>query len=395
MSIPLSNWTLETIHAALPAIEQELARTAAERDKAGGHAAEQKELLRQHGLLLLVVPKEYGGIGASWSETFAIVRRIARVDSAMAHLLAFQTLQLSGVISYGSDQQRTLYLGETVALNHWWGNSANPADPRLIATEQDGGLVLQGIKGFCSGTLGSHRLLTTAIHQPSGKLLIAVLPTAREGISIHDDWDPIGQRQTDSTSVSYEQVRLEWSEVLHRPDGVSTPFLTMRGVVAQLILVNLYLGMAEGAFEQARDYTLNQGRPWFASGVQRAADDPYVIHRYAEMHLKLRAARALTEEAGVEVDQAWRIGRDLSAEQRGRAALAVAEAKILSHRAALSVGEDVFDVCGARATKADLGLDRFWRNARTHTLHDPIDYKLRDVGRYALEHLLPEPTLYS
>ncbi|ASU38454.1 acyl-CoA dehydrogenase [Herbaspirillum sp. meg3] len=391
----MTHWTLDSIHAALPAIEQELARTAAERDKAGGHAAEQKELLRQNGLLLLVVPKEYGGIGASWSETLAIVRRIARVDSAMAHLLAFQTLQLSGVLSYGSDEQRALYLRETVALNHWWGNSANPADPRLMATEKDGGLILQGIKGFCSGTLGSHRLLTTALHQPSGKILIAVLPTAREGITIHDDWDPIGQRQTDSTSVSYEQVRLEWSEVLFRPDAVSTPFLTLRGVVAQLILVNLYLGMAEGAFDQARDYTLNQGRPWFAAGVQRAADDPYVIHRYAEMHLQIRAARALADEAGVELDKVWRIGPELVAEQRGRAALAVAEAKVLAHRTALAVGQDVFDVCGARATKATLGLDRFWRNARTHTLHDPIDYKLRDVGRYALEHLLPEPTLYS
>ncbi|MFL9877626.1 acyl-CoA dehydrogenase family protein [Herbaspirillum rhizosphaerae] len=391
----MTHWTLDSIHAALPAIEQELARTAAERDKAGGHAAEQKELLRQNGLLLLVVPKEYGGIGASWSETLAIVRRIARVDSAMAHLLAFQTLQLSGVLSYGSDEQRALYLRETVALNHWWGNSANPADPRLMATEKDGGLILQGIKGFCSGTLGSHRLLTTALHQPSGKILIAVLPTAREGITVHDDWDPIGQRQTDSTSVSYEQVRLEWSEVLFRPDAVSTPFLTLRGVVAQLILVNLYLGMAEGAFEHARDYTLNQGRPWFAAGVQRAADDPYVIHRYAEMHLQIRAARALADEAGVELDKVWRIGPELVAEQRGRAALAVAEAKVLAHRTALAVGQDVFDVCGARATKATLGLDRFWRNARTHTLHDPIDYKLRDVGRYALEHVLPEPTLYS
>jgi len=222
-----------------------------------------------------------------------------------------------------------------------------------------------------------------------------VLPTNRAGITIHDDWDPIGQRQTDSSSVSYEQVPLDWNEVLHRPDGVSTPYLTLRGVLAQLILVNLYLGMAEGAFEEARQYTLQQGRPWFASGVERAADDPYVIHRYAEMHLQLRAARALTDEAGREIDQVWRIGCDLTAEQRGRAALAVAEAKVLAHRAALAIGQDVFDVCGARATKASLGLDRFWRNARTHTLHDPIDYKLRDVGRYALERRLPEPTLYS
>ena len=68
---------------------------------------------------------------------------------------------------------------------------------------------------------------------------------------------------------------------------------------------------------------------------------------------------------------------------------------MFAHRAALSVGEGVFDVCGARSARAAQGLDRFWRNARTHTLHDPIDYKLRDIGRYALEGRLPEPTLYS
>lgn len=387
--------SLEHIIAGLDGLEQELARTAVERDRRGGHAAEQKELLRQHGLLLLSVPREYGGVGASWPEILDIVRRIARVDSAMAHLLAFQTLQISGVIAYGSPEQKQRYLGDTVSLNHWWGNSANPADPRLRAIEKDGALVLQGSKGFCSGTLGSYRLLTTAIHEASGKMLIAVLPTDRAGITIHDDWDPIGQRQTDSTSVSFEQVALDWSEVLHRPESLATPYLSLRGVLAQLILVNLYLGIAEGALQEARDYTLNQGRPWFASGVERAADDPYVVHRYAEMHLQIVAARALADQAGHVLQTAWRTGPDLSAEQRGRTALAVAEAKVFAHRAALAVSQELFDVCGARATKAGLGLDRFWRNARTHTLHDPIDYKLRDIGRYALELRLPEPTLYS
>lgn len=363
--------------------------------RTGGHAAHEKELLRQQGLLLLSVPKSHGGVGADWPAILQIVRRIARVDSAMAHLLAFQHLQLSGVLAYGSSEQQQLLLSETVAHEFWWGNAANPADPRLRATEAEGGLLLNGIKGFCSGTRGSQRLLTTAIHEPTCQMLIAVLPTERDGITIHDDWDPVGQRQTDSNSVSFTNVRLAWADVLHRPGAPSSPFLSLRGVLAQLILVNLHLGIAEGALAEARQYTLYEARPWAASGVHRSADDPYIVHRYAEMHLAVVAAAALANASALDLEKAWRRGPALTAAERGQVALSSAEAKVLAHRASLRVGEGVFDVCGARAARASLGLDRFWRNARTHTLHDPVDYKLRDIGRYALEGTLPEPTLYS
>ena len=374
---------------------ERLRATAVERDRAGGHPAAEKALLRDHGLLVLSVPQELGGTGADWPDILATVRRIATVDSSLAHLLAFQHLQLSGVLAYGSAEQQARWLGDTVRDHLWWGNTANPADPRLRATESNGGLLLNGIKGFCSGTRGSQRLLTTAIHEPTGQMLIAVLPTDTPGITIHDDWDPIGQRQTDSTSVSFDNVPLAWSDVLHRPGAPSSPFRSLRGLLAQLILVNLYTGLAQGALAEARQYTLNEARPWAASGVARAADDPYTVHRYAEMHLTTTAAAALADSAAQQLQQAWEQGEDLQAEERGQVALASAEAKVLAHRAALSVGEGVFDVCGARSARAAQGLDRFWRNARTHTLHDPIDYKLRDIGRYALEGRLPEPTLYS
>ena len=386
---------LDQITASLDELLPQLHATAVSRDRAGGHAAAEKALLRDHGLLLLSIPQERGGVGAEWPAVLAIVRRIATVDSSLAHLLAFQHLQLSGVLAYGSAEQQDRWLGETVRDQLWWGNTANPADPRLRATESNGGLLLNGVKGFCSGTRGSQRLLTTAIHEPTGQMLIAVLPTDSPGITIHDDWDPVGQRQTDSTSVSFDNVHLPWSDVLHKPGAPSSPFLSLRGVLAQLILVNLYTGLAQGALAEARQYTLNEARPWAASGVARAADDPYTVHRYAEMHLATTAAAALADSAAHIFQQAWQQGSALDAEERGRAALASAEAKVLAHRAALSVGEGVFDVCGARSARAAQGLDRFWRNARTHTLHDPIDYKLRDIGRYALEGRLPEPTLYS
>jgi alkylation response protein AidB-like acyl-CoA dehydrogenase len=383
------------VTSGLDELLKALAETAVERDHAGGHAGPEKERLRQHGLLLLSVPRAHGGLGADWASILHIVRRVARVDSAMAHLLAFQHLQISGVLAYGSPAQQQRLLARTVRDHLWWGNTANPADPRLRATEVDGGLQLDGVKGFCSGTRGSQWLLTTAIHEPSGQMLIAVLPTDSAGISVQDDWYPVGQRQTDSTSVTFTGVRLGWENVLHLPGAASSPFLSLRGLLAQLILVNIYLGLAEGALAEARQYTLHESRPWAAAGVARAADDPYTLHRYAEMRLAVVSAAALADASARQLDQAWQRGPALTAQERGEVALSSAEAKVLAHRASLRVGEGVFDVCGARSARAATGLDRFWRNARTHTLHDPIDYKLRDIGRYAIDGQWPEPTLYS
>jgi alkylation response protein AidB-like acyl-CoA dehydrogenase len=44
----------------------------------------------------------------------------------------------------------------------------------------------------------------------------------------------------------------------------------------------------------------------------------------------------------------------------------------------------LFEVTGARSTHASLRLDRHWRNLRTQTLHDPVDYKLHELGDWAL-----------
>ena len=68
---------------------------------------------------------------------------------------------------------------------------------------------------------------------------------------------------------------------------------------------------------------------------------------------------------------------------------------MVAHRAALFAAEELFEVTGARGTAAPLGLDRYWRNIRTHSLHDPLDYKLAVLGRWVLNGQLPEPTLYN
>jgi alkylation response protein AidB-like acyl-CoA dehydrogenase len=182
---------------------------------------------------------------------------------------------------------------------------------------------------------------------------------------------------------------------MQAPAIAPTAQSTLRSQIAQLHKANLYLGLAEGAFEAARDYSRDEARPWFASGVAASIDDPFIQHRYGEFRLLLRPAQVLADIAAGQLDAAFARGPELTAAERGEVAIAVADAKVLAHRAAIEISSQLFDLTGARSTSARFGLDRFWRNARVHTLHDPVDYKLRDLGRFALTGAYPEPTAYS
>lgn len=383
--------------AGLDRVAAELAATAVRRDREGGHAVEQRELIRASGLLALTIPAAQGGLGGGLPEFYEVVRRLARVDSALAHVLAFHHLQLYGVSLYGgpaATAHGARHLRETAEQRLFWGNALNPADTRLAAVREGAGWRLDGVKSFCSGALGSDRLTVSAT-TPDGGFLIGIVPTRRDGVRVEQDWDAFGQRQTDSGTVRFDAVHLDDDELLQVPGQAPTPRATLRSQIAQLVMTHLYLGLAEGAFDEARRYTATRGRPWFASGVARAGDDPLVQHRYGDLWLKVRAAQAVSADAVERLREALDRGEALTARERGEVAVAGAEAKVLAHRASVEVGSQLFELTGARSTSAEFGLDRFWRNARVHTLHDPVDYKLRDLGRFALDGRIPDPTAYS
>jgi alkylation response protein AidB-like acyl-CoA dehydrogenase len=376
-------------------LARQLAASAVERDRAGGHAAPERELIRASGLLALTIPQESGGGGADWSTFYATLRRLAQADSALAHLYGFHHLQMATLLLYGTPTQQRDQFEATVTQRLFWGNALNPLDQRAVATEAEDGWIFNGPKSFASGSVGSDRLVVSAWHRPTQSLVIATTPTRRAGVRVRADWDAFGQKQTDSGTVDFERLAIAHDDVLVGPGATHTPRMTLRPLVSQLIMTNLYLGIAIGAFDEARVYTREQARPWAGSGVTRAADDPIVQHRYGDLRLLIRAAEAVTDAAQLQLETAFARGDAIDTAQRGQLAVAIYEAKVLAHRAAMEVSSQFFELAGARATSQKLGLDRFWRNARVHTLHDPVDVKLRDIGRHALDGQLPEPGSYS
>ncbi|WP_198937806.1 acyl-CoA dehydrogenase family protein, partial [Pelomonas sp. KK5] len=233
----------QALGPGLASLREQLAATAIERDRRGGHAAEQREAIRASGLLALTIPAELGGLGGSLADFYATLRQIAQVDSALAHLFGFHHLQLFGVQLYGgpaATAHGARHLRETAEQRLFWGNALNPADARLLARQVEGGWRLEGSKGFCSGALGSDRLTVSALTK-EGALLIGIVPTRRVGVQVAQDWDAFGQRQTDSGSVRFVDVWLADDELLQKPGSSATPRATLRSQIAQLVMSNLYL----------------------------------------------------------------------------------------------------------------------------------------------------------
>ena len=396
---PSSTSRLDTepawIATTLDALCAQFAQTAVERDRAGGHAAHERELIRHSGLLHLTTPTAWGGHGLGWAPFYRTLRRMAEVDSALAHLYAFHHLQVATIQIFGTASQQDRLLTQTTQAQLFWGNALNPSDRRATATATPGGFRVHGPKSYCSGSVGADRLTLSAWHAPTESFLIAVVDARHPGVRIDSDWDAFGQKQTDSGSVHFDEVFIPDADVLIAPGTPQTPWLTLRAQLAQHILGSLYVGLASGALQAGLGFARELARPWSASGQARAVDDPYTQLRYGELWVQVRAAQALSEVASGLIERAFSQGTALSAAQRGEVAVAVAEAKVVAHRAALEVTSRFFEPSGARAASGQHGLDRFWRNARVHTLHDPVDYKLRDLGRYALEGRHPEPTAYS
>ncbi|WP_341301184.1 acyl-CoA dehydrogenase family protein [Lysinibacillus sp. FSL H8-0500] len=387
---------MTVISARVSDLIDKFAVTASERDREGGTAKEQRDLIRSSDLLGLITPKELGGYGQDWLNVLAIIKQIAQVDSSLAHLFGYHFLCLATVDLYGTERQFAYYAQQTAEGNLFWGNAFNPLDQRVTATKTQSGWEINGVKSFCSGASDSDLLLISAQKRDEEGILFAVIPTKRTGILVENDWDSFGQRQTDSGSVQFEHVEVLAQEVLAaNPTHTSSLKSTIRTHIAQSILNQVLLGTAEGAFQAAKEYTKNFTRPWLTANIQNATEDPYYVYHYGEFFVQLQAAIALSTIANEHLQATWNDRQQLTVKQRSECSIAVATAKVQIVKTALGITNGMFELMGARATSAKYNFDRYWRNVRTHTLHDPIDYKIRDIGQFALNGKYPEISPYS
>lgn len=374
-----------------------LATDAVERDRAGATPYAEVQLLKDSGLVTLLGPVAHGGGGQDWRTAYRVVREISKADGSIGQLLGYHYLWNWAARLVGTREQWE-HIEAEAARNRWFfGGAVNPRDKDVVVTEDGDDLVFTGHKTFSTGSKVSDVTVLEGVFEGTDRHVFAVVPSDSEGLTFHDDWDNIGQRLTESGSVTLDGVRTPWSSAAGYVNKQFQPrvYNTLNVPTIQLVFVNLYLGIAGGALETAAAYTRTRTRPWLHGGHERAVDEPYIVDTYGDLTAKLWAVEALADAVADEGQKLHDDPDAVTEQARGDFEVRVAAVKARATDVALEVTSRIFEVTGARATASALGLDRFWRNVRTHTLHDPVAYKRREVGRWVLEGELPEPTWYS
>ncbi|NBA97235.1 SfnB family sulfur acquisition oxidoreductase [Pseudomonas sp. R5(2019)] len=347
------------------------------------------EQFTRSGLGSISIPRQYGGPHVSFVTVADVFRIISAADPALGQIPQNQFGILQLLLGSANEQQKQRLFASV--LDGWRiGNagpergSKNTLELKARITRSGDGFVISGQKFYSTGALFAHWVAVKAIND-DGRQVMAFVRRGTPGLRIVDDWSGFGQRTTASGTVLLDQVRVDADQVVDNWRLAETP--NIQGAVSQLIQAAIDAGIAEGAIDDAIEFIRTRSRPWIDAKVERNSDDPYVIADIGRLKLELHAAQALLRKAGVVLDSVN--AAPIDAESAARASIAVAEAKALTTEIALLASEKLFELAGSRATLAEFNLDRHWRNARVHTLHDPVRWKYHAVGAFYLNGTLP------
>ena len=367
-----------------------------ERDAANETPHYAIELLREHDLLNLVIPSALGGAGESWTTAAEVSRVIARVDAGIAHALGYHYTWVWFVARYNTATGNEV-VRRSAERQQFWASIGSAFGGSGSIRADDDHFVVEAKRGFATGAPLADILFTQTVSTDDGRLHLSAIETTLDGVAVANDWNVVGQRLSASTGITLTDVRIPASQVvttLPAPGQQPAPLQSLMIPSFQLLFAHIHVGIAEGALLEARDYVLANGRPWVHSTAESSSEDVFIQNLFGEHAARVLGARDQARAAGRVLAAMFDGEIETTPETRGQAAELIAAAKVVSHRVGLDATTAIFDATGARSTGTSYGLDRFWRNIRTITLHDPIAYKYNELGDYVLNGTLPSPSVY-
>lgn len=371
------------------ALSERFRTGASERDRKRHLPWDEIEQYTASGLGSMTVPRAFGGPDVSYVTLGKVFEILCAADPALGQIPQnhFGVLQL--IREYGTDEQQARIYADVLDGNRI-GNAGPEKGKRAVThsttrvTRTPNGLRLTGRRFYSTGAIFAHWIPTRAVDDEGRSVQVWARYDA-PGVTVIDDWSSFGQRTTASGTVEFDNVIVEEGLILPVWSFADRPDLS--GPVSQFVQAAIDSGIAVAAIDDAIDFVRNHSRPWMDSGLESATDDPTIIHEIGALKTELHAAQEMLYKAGELLDEFSR--RKITDALSAEASVAVAEAKILTTEIALEASEKLFDLAGSSATRAKHNLDRHWRNARVHTLHDPVRWKYHLLGNYALNGTFP------
>jgi SfnB family sulfur acquisition oxidoreductase len=345
---------------------------------------EQINQFSQKGLGGIRIPKQYGGAFVSNKTLAHVFRILTKADANVGQIPQNQFGLLNFINITGSDAQKQFIYTEILAGKRIanGGPEKNSRDTKAIQTNlrlENGQYLLNGEKFYSTGTSFADWLAIRALH-PEGYTVLVIVDRHAEGVEVINDWNGFGQRTTASGTVKLHNVVVDSALFFDERIIANTP--NVRGAYSQLLQVAIDVGIAEAAFDDTLS-SIRKARPIMDAGVEKASEEHYTLQEVGKLNILLDAAILLLDDAAEYLDELDQIA-EISAEQAARASILVAEAKIYANDAALHISEKLLELGGSRASLSQHNLDQHWRNARVHTLHDPVRWKFHAIGDYYL-----------
>jgi SfnB family sulfur acquisition oxidoreductase len=361
---------------------------SSERDRERTWPVAELDAFSQSGLWSINVPRAFGGPEVSYATLAKVIEIISAADSSIGQIAQNHLGVVAAIRTVSDKPQQRLLFGEILrgrrlgnAFSEFGSKRAAEFETRF--TDHGDHVIVRGRKFYATGALLAHLVPIVALDE-EGRPWYAIAERDAPGLTVIDDWTSFGQRTTLSGTVLIDDVRVPKTHLVPGYKGYDRP--TADGAIFQIIQVAVDTGIARAAIEETIRFVRTKSRPWIDSGLEHAWQDPYVIQAVGDLSLRLHAAQALQDKAGLAIDQAVAAPDAASV---ARAQIATAEAKVLSTEVAIAAANKLFELAGTRSTLAEHNLDRHWRNARAHTLHDPVRWKYAILGNYALNGVNP------
>jgi butyryl-CoA dehydrogenase len=320
--------------------------------------------LGELGFAGMLVPEEYGGVGADTLSYIVMLEELNRVVPAIGTVMSVHNSLVCGaLLGYGTDEQKARYL-PLLASGQWLGAYAlseahagsNPAAMRTTAVRRGDVYVINGTKTWITSGKSCEVAILFAVtgnsDKPSRNISAFICPKNRPGLQVGKPEDKMGIRASETTQLIYEDAELPAENLLGQEgEGFKIAMSLLDG--GRIGIAAQGVGITQRVFEESTSYSLQ--REQFGGPI---ADQQAIQFMLADMATGLSAARLLLYRAATMKDKGQRVSKEASM------------AKVFASELAMKSAWAGVQIHGGYGYVKEYAVERFFRDAKITEIYE-------------------------
>ncbi len=337
--------------------QREVLPYAAQWDEEEKFPMEVVKKLGELGVMGMVVPEEYGGVGLDFVTACLIQEEVGAADGSLGLTVeSHNSLATGHILHFGTEEQKRKYLPDLASgkkLGAWCltepGSGSDASAMKTRAVKKGDKWVINGHKMFITqgSVAGTYVVMTSTTPEKKQKGITAfIVEAGTKGLSVASHIKKMGMRSSDTAEVLFDDVEVPDENRLGEVDHgfIDTLQILDHG---RVLIAALAVGIARGAYETALKYSTE--RYQFGRPISQFQAIQWML---ADMYTKIEASRLLTLRAAWMIDQGQRASKEASA------------AKLFASESAMWVTEKAIQVLGGYGYTRDFPVERAMRDAK-------------------------------